>query len=64
MTKENQYPLDRHAPRRPGPEGRGRGELSQDGELPFLAAKHCRKAEHPPGRAERLHIFRFPSVLT
>jgi hypothetical protein len=51
------FRVDRHAPRKPRPEGRGRGELSQNGEIPFRAAKHCRKAEPPPGRAGRLHIL-------
>jgi REP element-mobilizing transposase RayT len=39
--------LDRPAPRKPRPEGRGQGELSKNGHLPFLEA--------PPGRAGRLH---------
>ena len=39
---------DRHASRKPRPEGRGRGELSQNGKFPFREA--------PPGRAGRLHI--------
>ena len=38
---------DRPASRKPRPEGRGQGELSKNGHLPFLEA--------PPGRAGRLH---------
>jgi hypothetical protein len=41
-------PIDRGAPRMPRPEGRGRGELSQDGKLLFREA--------PPERAGRLHL--------
>jgi len=39
--------LDRPAPRKPRPEGRGQGELYKNGNLPYREA--------PPGRAGRLH---------
>jgi hypothetical protein len=32
----------------PRPLGRGQGELSKNGKLPYRAAKHCRQAEPPP----------------
>jgi hypothetical protein len=41
--------VDRRAPRKPRPEGWGRGELSQSGKLPFREAL--------PGRAGRLHFL-------
>jgi hypothetical protein len=39
--------IDRPAPRKPRPEGRGQGELYKNGNLPHREA--------PPGRAGRLH---------
>jgi len=42
--------LDRPAPRKPRPEGRGQGELYKNGNLPYREA--------PPGRAGRLHTLR------
>jgi hypothetical protein len=43
--------IDRPAPRKPRPEGRGQGELYKNGNLPYREA--------PPGRAGRLHnLFR------
>ncbi len=56
--------IDRHAPRARSaavrqnarPSGRGQGELYKNVQLPYRAAKHCRKAERPPFRAGRLHF--------
>jgi hypothetical protein len=42
--------VDRPAPRKPRPEGRGQGELYKNGNLPYREA--------PPGRAGRLHFDR------
>jgi hypothetical protein len=42
--------FDRRAPRKPRPEGRGRGELYKNVPFPYREA--------PPGRAGRLHFLR------
>ncbi len=45
------------------PSGRGKGELYKNVYLPYRGAKHCRKAEPPPFRAERLQSGQFPPPL-